>query len=35
MIRTIFLLQYISDMKLREPITASTNKVEVYNVFSE
>ncbi|WP_144488603.1 Tn3 family transposase, partial [Bacillus sp. ABP14] len=25
-IRTIFLLKYISDMKLREQITASTNK---------
>lgn len=34
-IRTIFLLQYISDMKLREQITASTNKVEAYNGFSK
>ena len=32
-IRTIFLLRYISDMKLREQITASTNKVEAYNGF--
>ncbi|EMX0193121.1 Tn3 family transposase [Bacillus cereus] len=34
-IRTIFLLRYISDMKLRERITASTNKVEAYNGFSK
>ncbi|PGV89606.1 Tn3 family transposase, partial [Bacillus cereus] len=34
-IRTIFLLRYISDMKLREQITASTNKVEAYNGFSK
>ncbi|NHN33221.1 Tn3 family transposase [Paenibacillus agricola] len=34
-IRTIFLLQYISDIQLREQITASTNKVEAYNGFSK
>lgn len=30
-IRTIFLLEYISDVELRETITATTNKVEQYN----
>ena len=30
-VRTLFLLQYISDSDLREQITASTNKVEAYN----
>lgn len=34
-IRTIFLLQYISDIKLRQQITASTNKMEAYNGFSK
>jgi TnpA family transposase len=34
-IRTIFLLKYISDLKLREQITASTNKVEAYNGFTK
>jgi TnpA family transposase len=34
-IRTIFLLQYISDMKLRQQITAATNIVEAYNGFSK
>ena len=33
--RTLFLLQYISDRELREQITASTNKVEAYNGFSK
>ena len=30
-IRTKFLLEYISDVELRETITATTNKVEQYN----
>ena len=34
-IRTVFLLQYISDMKLRQQITAATNIVEAYNGFSK
>lgn len=34
-VRTGFLLRYISDIKLREQITASTNKVGVYNGFSK
>jgi len=34
-VRTLFLLQYISDRELREQITASTNKVEAYNGFSK
>jgi TnpA family transposase len=34
-VRTIFLLGYISDMALREQITATTNKVEAYNGFSK
>lgn len=34
-IRTVFLLQYITDIQLREQITASTNKVEAYNGFSK
>jgi TnpA family transposase len=34
-IRTIFLLQFISDKKLRQQITAMTNKVEAYNGFSK
>ncbi|HLB42450.1 MAG TPA: transposase [Gammaproteobacteria bacterium] len=33
-IRTIFLLEYISDADVREEITAQTNKVESYNEFS-
>jgi len=33
--RTLFLLDYISDMELREQITATTNKVEAYNGFSK
>ena len=32
-VRTIFLLQYISDRGLRQIITASTNQVEAYNGF--
>ncbi|MEI6775625.1 MAG: Tn3 family transposase [Chloroflexales bacterium] len=32
-IRTLFLLRYISDQPLRIEITASTNKVEAYNGF--
>ena len=34
-VRTIFLLRYISDLELREKITASTNKVEAYNGFAK
>ena len=34
-IRTIFLLKFISDQKLRQQITATTNKVEAYNGFSK
>lgn len=34
-VRTVFLLHYISDIQLREQITASTNKVEAYNGFSK
>ena len=34
-IRTVFLLQYISDSDLRQQITAVTNKVESYNGFSK
>jgi len=34
-VRTLFLLDYISDVELREEITIQTNKVEAYNGFSE
>ena len=34
-IRTQFLLEYISDIDLRETITSTTNKVEAYNGLSE
>jgi TnpA family transposase len=34
-IRTLFLLDFISNPKLREVITASTNKVESYNAFTD
>jgi len=34
-VRTVFLLQYISDRSLREQITATTNKVEAYNAWSQ
>jgi hypothetical protein len=34
-VRTVFLLRYISDIQLREQITATTNKVESYNGFSK
>lgn len=34
-IRTQFLLEYISNSKLREIITATTNKVEAFNAFSD
>lgn len=33
--RTVFLLQYISDIQMREQITGSTNKAEAYNGFSK
>jgi TnpA family transposase len=34
-VRTVFLLRYISDRPLREQITATTNKVEAYNGFTK
>lgn len=34
-IRTIFLLEYLSNLQLRQEITASTNKVEAYNGFAK
>lgn len=34
-VRTVFLLKYISDIELREQIGATTNKVEAYNGFSK
>lgn len=34
-VRTIFLLDYISDNEKRQQITASTNKIESYNQFSQ
>lgn len=34
-IRTIFLLDYISDVQLRDSITETTNKVESYNAISD
>lgn len=34
-VRTVFLLRYISDMQLRQQITAVTNKVEAYHGFSK
>jgi len=34
-VRTVFLLRYLSDASLREQITASTNKVEAYNGFAK
>ncbi|MGH9821978.1 MAG: Tn3 family transposase [Blastocatellia bacterium] len=33
-VRTVFLLQYLSDPSLRKQITAMTNKVESYNGFA-
>ena len=35
MVRTIYLLDYISDPKLRDTVTKSTNKVEAYNGLSD
>jgi TnpA family transposase len=32
-VRTIFLLQYVIDMALREQITATANKIESFNGF--
>jgi TnpA family transposase len=32
-VRTIFLLQYISDLELRQMIQAATNKSEAFNKF--
>ena len=34
-IRTIFLLEYISNIEMRQQITVSTNKMESYNSFSK
>jgi len=34
-VRTVFLLRYISDIELRDQITATTNKVEAYNGFAK
>ena len=34
-VRTVFLLHYISEQELRQQITAATNKVESYNGFSK
>ena len=34
-IRTIFLLKYISEIEMRQQITSTTNKVESYNGFSK
>ena len=34
-VRTVFLLEYLSDAQLREHITATTNKVETYNGFAK
>ncbi|MDE2422485.1 MAG: Tn3 family transposase [Gammaproteobacteria bacterium] len=34
-VRTVFLLRYMSDLNLREQITATTNKVEAYNGFAK
>ena len=34
-VRTVFLLQFISDKELRQQITAATNKVESYHGFSK
>ncbi len=34
-VRTVFLLQFISDAELRQQITAATNKVEAYHGFSK
>lgn len=34
-VRTIYLLDFISDLELRDKITESTNKTESYNAFSK
>lgn len=34
MVRTVFLLEYLSNAQLREQLTATTNKVEAYNGFA-
>jgi TnpA family transposase len=34
-VRTVFLLNYLSDPALRRQITATTNKVEAYNGFTQ
>jgi TnpA family transposase len=35
LVRTIFLLEYISSSQLRQKVTAATNKVEAYQGFSK
>jgi len=34
-VRTIFLLEFLNDAKLREQITATPDKVEAYNGFAK
>ena len=34
-VRSVFLLHYLSDLELRQQITESTNKVEAYNGFAK
>jgi TnpA family transposase len=34
-VRTVFLLEYLSDQPLRQQITETTNKVEAYNGFAK
>ncbi|SMP18112.1 Transposase and inactivated derivatives, TnpA family [Laceyella tengchongensis] len=34
-VRTVFLLEYISNLEFRQQITATTNKAEAYNGFSK
>ena len=34
-IRTIFLLEYLADLALRQGVTSSTTKVERYNQFTD
>ncbi len=34
-VRTVFLLRYLSDAELREEITGTTNKLEAYNGFTK
>jgi TnpA family transposase len=34
-VRTVFLLEYLSDPQMRQSITERTNKVEAYNGFAK